>query len=190
MGITRMGAMNPRTLLILTACLLLPARWGVAQEPGIEKAGDVAQIALPAAAFLGTIIAHDSEGTSQFLKSFLANMASTAALKLSIDRRRPDGSNDASFPSGHTSAAFQGAAFIHFRYGLGKALPAYALATFVGYSRVNAEKHYVSDVLAGAALGTLSAFLFTERFERLDLTAGMEARRLFLSVRLDRSRPW
>jgi len=69
-----------------------------------------------------------------------------------VDKKRPTGSNQ-SFPSGHTSAVFQGAAFIHKRYGLKQAAAAYIGATFVGYSRVESDKHFTEDVIAGAALG-------------------------------------
>ena len=41
---------------------------------------------------------------------------------------------DFSFPSGHTSAAFTGAAFMDYKYGLKYGLPAYILASFVGWS--------------------------------------------------------
>ncbi len=139
-------------VVILALFLLLSRPLGLAaQASGVERAGDVLQVAIPTLAFAGTIAFRDSEGTAQFLRSFLANIAATGALKGAIARERPDGSNDNSFPSGHTSAAFQGASFIHLRYGWARGLPAYAGATFVGFSRVYADKHYVSDVVAGAA---------------------------------------
>lgn len=127
------------------------------------------QIAIPTLAFGGTVVLHDPEGTTQFLESFLTNLVATGALKWTIARERPDGSDDNSFPSGHTSAAFQGASFIQMRYGWKTGLPAYAGATFVAFSRVYADRHYVSDVVAGAALGTLSSFLFTDSFHRVEV---------------------
>ena len=72
-----------------------------------------------------------------------------------------DYSNNNSFPSGHTSAAFSGATFIHKRYGFNKACPIYIVASFVGYSRVYAEKHYWEDVLAGAILAGINTWIFT-----------------------------
>lgn len=153
-----------------------------AQSPSVRRAGDVLEVAIPALALAGTVGIRDSEGTAQFLKGFLTNVAATGALKLAIARERPDGSNDNSFPSGHTSAAFQGASFIHLRYGWGKGLPAYAAATFVGFSRVYADKHYVSDVVAGAALGTLSSLLFTNRFESVEVVPIAEGREFGVGV--------
>ena len=55
------------------------------------------------------------------------------------------------FPSGHAATAFQGAAFIHRRYGIRRAWPAYVLATFTAWTRVDADEHDTADVLAGAA---------------------------------------
>jgi len=92
-----------------------------------------------------------------------------------------------SFPSGHTSAAFQGASFIQLRYGWRAGLPAYAGATFVAFSRVYADKHFVSDVVAGAALGTLSSFLFTDRFDGVEVIPSAGGGRLGLEAHI---LPW
>ncbi|MFA9459527.1 phosphatase PAP2 family protein [Thiohalorhabdus sp. Cl-TMA] len=83
-------------------------------------------------------------------------------LKYAIDEKRPDSEARNSFPSGHTAAAFSGASFIQRRYGWTLGAPAYALATFVGYSRVHAGAHYVHDTLAGAAIAVGFTYLFTE----------------------------
>lgn len=60
--------------------------------------------------------------------------------------------------SGHTSKAFTVAGFIHKSYGWKYSIPACIGAVFVGYSRVKADKHFVEDVVAGAAIGILSSF--------------------------------
>jgi diacylglycerol kinase (ATP) len=66
---------------------------------------------------------------------------------------------DSSFPSGHTAAAFAGAALLAPHFPL--ATPAfYAYATLVGWSRVYLGVHYPSDVVIGAASGTVLAMLF------------------------------
>ena len=43
------------------------------------------------------------------------------------------------------------------------AWPGYVLATYTGWTRVEAKKHYASDVLAGAALGLSNSFVFVTR---------------------------
>ncbi len=126
----------------------------------IEAMGDAIQWALPISAMTMTIWDEDPEGRTMFYKSFGATAAVTYSVKLSVNRTRPNGAHY-SFPSGHTSASFSSAAYIHKRYGLEKGSFAYLGALFVGWSRVQAQKHYATDVLAGAAVGMLSSFLFT-----------------------------
>nr|WP_230390917.1 phosphatase PAP2 family protein [Reinekea sp. G2M2-21] len=79
-------------------------------------------------------------------------MSLTYAGKFAIGKERPDGSNNLGFPSAHTSSAFSGASFLAKRYGWDIGVPAYLAASFVGFSRVHANKHDWWDVTAGAAL--------------------------------------
>jgi len=74
-------------------------------------------------------------------------------------RDRPDYSNNRSFPSGHTETAFVSAEFLHQEYKNGSvwiSIGGYSVATFVGIARVYNNKHWVSDVVAGAGIGILS----------------------------------
>jgi hypothetical protein len=91
-------------------------------------------------------------GQSQ-LEALAATGIATLALKLSVARARPDGSDQQSFPSGHTSTTFATAAVLNEFYGWRAGVPAYALAALTGASRLSADKHWLSDVAAGAALG-------------------------------------
>lgn len=127
----------------------------------IRTAGDIGQIATPLYGLYLTYENSDKVGRIQFCKSSVATILTTHFLKQAIDKPRPDGSKNNSFPSGHTSAAFSGATFIHERYGFNTAWLAYVVASFVGYSRVNAEKHYWEDVLAGAILAGINSWIFT-----------------------------
>lgn len=149
---------------VALCCIKTPAI--AADYAKTEKAGDILQVMIPAVAYASTFYVDDKEGRKQFYKSFVANEVVTYSLKYAINKQRPNG-GDHSFPSGHTSAAFQGAGFIHERYGLKYAIPAYIGASYVGYSRVAANKHDVQDVLAGAALGVLSSRYFTTEYKNV-----------------------
>lgn len=94
----------------------------------------------------------------------VSTIGMTYALKYLIKKERPDGSDKHSFPSMHTSVSFTGAAFIQRRYGWKWGIPAYAIASYVGWSRTYAKKHDWWDVVAGAALGAGSAYIFTRPF--------------------------
>ena len=133
-----------------------------------EKIADALLVLIPSAT-LGTELYYDNkEGQTQFYKSFASNAVITYGLKYGVNRTRPNGEKY-SFPSGHTSATFQSASFIHKRYGFKYALPAYLGASYVGYSRVHTNAHYKSDVLAGAVIGTLSSFYFTTNYKNFEI---------------------
>ena len=87
------------------------------------------------------------------MNSFIANGIITYGIKFSTMRRRPDLSNKRSFPSGHTSNSFLGATILQNVYGSEVGIPGYILASITGMSRINDNKHYLSDVIFGAALG-------------------------------------
>ena len=127
-----------------------------------EPYGDAVQYALPITALTIAFIEDDPEGRIQFYKTFGTTLAITYTLKPTINRTRPNGA-PYSFPSGHAASSFASAGFIHQRYGLKKGIYAYIAASFVGWTRVDANKHYVSDVLAGAAIGAASSYFFTTR---------------------------
>jgi len=146
----------------------------VSPQPSIaasntEITGDLLQVLIPSIAYGTTLYLSDNDGETQMYQSFFTTVGITQALKYGINRQRPNG-GDHSFPSGHTSAAFQGASFIHARYGWKYAIPAYMGASFVGYSRVYADKHYTSDVLAGAAIGAISSFYFATPYKGLNIS--------------------
>ncbi len=129
------------------------------------QAGDFLRIALPAAALAVTVRQDDREGRRQFYRSFAVNAGATLLLKSAVDDQRPNGDGDDAFPSGHASMSFQAASFLHRRYGARKAWPAYVLAGYVGWSRVDTDEHDEADVLAGAALGIAASFLLADRID-------------------------
>jgi membrane-associated phospholipid phosphatase len=151
-------------ILLLSSSLVVASPTYAANTSDIEKAGDIVALAIPAIAYGSTHYMDDKLGRKQFYQSFATNLGVTYALKSTIDKERPDGSDNKSFPSGHTSVAFQGASFIHKRYGLEYSIPAYIGAGFVAYSRVEADEHDVTDVVAGAALGIASSMYLTKSY--------------------------
>jgi membrane-associated phospholipid phosphatase len=140
------------------------------KEKRIEKAGHILQVLIPATGYATTYILGDKAGRGQFHKSFLTSLAITYALKYSIYKARPENNGNQSFPSGHTSAAFQGATFIHIRYGWKYGLSAYICAAFVGYSRDEGDMHDWVDIPAGAVIGFSSSYYFTKPYKDVVIT--------------------
>ncbi len=91
--------------------------------------------------------------TYDMLDAAVVNLAYTEVLKLAVGRERPNGQDQKSFPSGHTSNAFTLATVAERHYGWKLGVPAYLIAGVVGASRIQQDKHHLSDVLAGATLG-------------------------------------
>jgi membrane-associated phospholipid phosphatase len=77
-------------------------------------------------------------------------------LKLATQRLRPNGSNHLSFPSGHSAVTFATATVIERHLGWRRALLGYAVATYVATSRLHDDQHWLSDVVFGAAVGTVA----------------------------------
>ncbi|MGB7784497.1 MAG: phosphatase PAP2 family protein [Salinimicrobium sp.] len=136
------------------------------KSPAVKTSGDVLLVALPTSAALTTLVMKDKKGFWQMAEGFATNLALTTALKYGINKRRPFNGGGQAFPSGHTSVTFQAASFIHFRYGLKYSIPAYALAGWTAYSRINATRHDGYDILAGAVVGIGSSLIFTTPYER------------------------
>lgn len=104
--------------------------------------------------WLRTAISH---GTSLAIMGILVN-----SIKYTANVERPDGSATNSFPSGHTAMAFTNATFMHKEYGVVNpiySVAGYTSATFTAVGRGMNNKHWVSDVLAGAGIGILSTQL-------------------------------
>ncbi|WP_239986563.1 MULTISPECIES: phosphatase PAP2 family protein [Arenibacter] len=91
--------------------------------------------------------------------SYVIMSSSTLGLKAITKVKRPDGSSLNSFPSGHTATAFMGAEFLYQEYKsvspwIGVA--GYLVATGTGMFRVYNDRHWITDVVAGAGIGILS----------------------------------
>lgn len=129
------------------------------EKSGLERFGDYMQLFMPAAAYSGTLIMQDREGALQFTKSGLTTLSVVYVMKENYAKLRPNSGSRTSFPSGHTAAAFSGAAFLQTRYGPAVGVPAYALGFVTAYSRVNADRHFVDDTVAGASIAVFSNWL-------------------------------
>jgi membrane-associated phospholipid phosphatase len=126
-----------------------------------SKIGDYGGRVIPNGLYFAGMMAAGALGEKSAFENaklmFLATAYSTGVstiLKYAVREPRPnDGSDRKSFPSGHATAAFSFAAVIGARHGWGWGVPAYGLATLVAVSRMNDNKHYVHDVVAGATIG-------------------------------------
>ena len=158
-------------VLILLASLFCCAGVSVARADGesntptdvIKNFGDVLIYVVPTFAIGMTFGAKDYEGLKQFSETALIGMGIVTTLKYSVHSIRPNGETQ-SFPSGHAAITFLSAEFLRKRYGWEYGLPAYVVATYVSYSRVQAHEHYIRDVVAGAAIGFASSYLITKPF--------------------------
>ena len=103
-------------------------------------------------------------------ETFLVSAFITTALKYTVKRERPfDSYSDIeketsapgySFPSGHTSLAFATATSLSMAYPKWYVIaPSFVWASAVGYSRMDLGVHYPTDVLAGAIIGSGSAYI-------------------------------
>lgn len=92
--------------------------------------------------------------------SFILCSGTTYLLKHSIHKMRPDGTDNRSFPSGHTAIAFSGATVLHKEFGKTSpwiSVAGYTVATITAVDRVRRNRHHWEDVATGAAIGFLSA---------------------------------
>ena len=113
---------------------------------------------LAAAALLYSIRGHDNNSSmksfaSDMIRAHLFNGLITLSMKGLINRKRPDGA-PYGYPSGHTSTAFTSAGVLYHHFGAKVGIPSMLAASYVGFSRLQENKHYMSDVIAGAIIGT------------------------------------
>lgn len=91
--------------------------------------------------------------------SYLMMTVAVLTLKNITKVERPDGSSNNSFPSGHTATAFAGAEFMYQEYkdqSIWYGVSGYLVATGTGLFRMYNDRHWFTDVAAGAGIGILS----------------------------------
>jgi hypothetical protein len=99
------------------------------------------------------------------LRSLIVSQVVTQGIKVSVRRARPTGECCA-FPSGHASATFATASVLERHLGYRGAWPTFVVAAYVATSRMHDNRHFLSDVLFGSALGIASGWTVVGRHGR------------------------
>ena len=109
--------------------------------------------------FLGRAFGNNTAAKvgSEIFRAQVLSQTVVVAGKVLTNRQRPDESNAHSMPSGHTATGFATAGVLHRNFGWKVGVPAYAFAAYIGASRIDANRHHLSDVVLGAGIGLLSA---------------------------------
>lgn len=121
-----------------------------------------------------TQIAFDTDNGLRHARAIFLTSVSHISLAALVQRDRPGNRQDflpfpSSFPSGHSSSAFATAGSLAYSYGWKAGVPAYTAATLIALSRVRENRHWMSDVVGGAVLGSYWArSSFTVKKERED----------------------
>ncbi len=142
--------------------------YGKSKKSSIEIFGDYAQVINP---LVAASIASQEKGVGHFMIIFAQSNLFTHAIKYttggakcSASKRPSNNKNKIRYdgmPSGHTNSAWLAASYIRMFSEDNKKLsiPLYITAAITGYSRVNAKKHTVPQVVAGAALAEITTYI-------------------------------
>jgi membrane-associated phospholipid phosphatase len=158
---------------LLTATVVLMADVQGASAGTSESLGTDVAIALPVIAGGITLAKDDWKGAAQVTLDTIATVGVAYGLKHVIREQRPDKSDFQSMPSDTSALAFAPAQFLWDRYGWQYGVPAYAAATFVAWSRVDAQKHHWYDVAASAGIAFGVSKILTTRYQPRGLTYGV-----------------
>ena len=127
--------------------LWLIGRWVEPHEPGTPRTSKLAHIGF------------------DLIRTQIVSQAFVHGIKYSVRRDRPTGECCA-FPSGHAASAFSTAAVLERHFGYRASWPALVAATYVAVSRLHDNRHFASDVVFGAAVGTASGWTVVGRHGR------------------------
>jgi len=158
---------------VFAAIVLLAAGSEAACAASSESLGTDMAIALPLIAGGITLAKDDWKGSAQLTVDTVATVGLAYGLKHLIREQRPDKSDFQSMPSDTSALAFAPAQFLWDRYGWQYGVPAYAAATFVAWSRVDAQKHHWYDVTASAALAFGVSKIFTTTYHPAGMRYGV-----------------
>jgi hypothetical protein len=99
------------------------------------------------------------------LRAQIVSQVMVQGTKYAVRRDRPTG-ECCSFPSGHATTAFAAASVIERHFGYRMSVPTLLAATYVATSRLHDNRHFLSDVIFGAALGTATGWTVVGRHGR------------------------
>jgi membrane-associated phospholipid phosphatase len=99
------------------------------------------------------------------LRAQIVSQAVVQGIKRSARRDRPTG-ECCSFPSGHAATAFAVASVLERHFGYRAAWPTLAVATYVAVSRLHDNRHFLSDVVFGSAVGMSTGWTVVGRHGR------------------------
>ena len=139
----------------------------------LSPVGDYMGMLIPNALYAGYMAYEYKKNGSKLAKLRALNMFEASAyagittgfLKVIVNQRRPDKGDRFSFPSGHTTTAFAFATTIALEHPNWK-YEAFALASLVGFSRINDNVHYLHDVVMGATIGSAFALSIFNRSQK------------------------
>jgi len=103
------------------------------------------------------------------LRAQILSQAFVHGIKFAVRRDRPTG-ECCSFPSGHAASAFAAASIIERHLGYRAAWPTLLVATYVATSRLHDNRHFVSDVVFGSAIGMATGWTIVGRHGRNEYT--------------------
>lgn len=149
--------------VLLKKEISFPLQTDLSKHPPLGKSsvvGDNAGQLFPNLAYAGGMLLSGALGNQDNYKraeimalSTLYSGMVTNILKNTIHEDRPGNGNKKSFPSGHTTTVFAFASVVAAEHPLYFGIPAYALAAFSGFSRMNDNRHYLHDVIGGMTIG-------------------------------------
>jgi membrane-associated phospholipid phosphatase len=156
-------------VLVLATVAALCGTPASADSDFIGWTGNVLLVGLPAAGGAYALYTGDRRGFFQIGASVLGAYGVSFGLQHVVRKRAPDPdlSGWNAFPSDSSAVAFAAASAIQVRYGWDYGLPSYAVAAFVGYSRVHVDEHDWGDVAVGALIGWAAGQLLTDPYEEM-----------------------
>jgi membrane-associated phospholipid phosphatase len=158
------GAILTGAIVIFEDAIVDPTQKEIANDKplgSLSKFGDLAGQVIPNAIYaVGMGIASfgnnplaGQRALGMFKATFYSSLVTTV-LKYTIREPRPGKRDERnSFPSGHSTTAFAFSGYIVQEHGLAYGIPALLLSGFVGASRINDNRHYLHDVIAGMTIG-------------------------------------